>query len=150
MDFTRLKTYRFDPPGDWCWPCRFSRDELKEIYLKLFDYNWFELNLDRIFKSIKTYHVGKDANYGEVRLEDGGMMSLESCTIEELDWYLVIGKSFLLNDHTISWKDRFDRRISNPLFGKVSREEALIALDLVGECDILKTADHDISNSRQE
>ena len=150
MDFTRLKTYRFDPPGFWRWPGRFSLDELKEIYLKLFGYNWFELNPDRIFRSIKTYHVGKDANYGEVRLEDGGMRRLESCTIEELDWFLLVGESFLVDDPSMPWQIRFEVRTANPLFGKVSREEALITLDLVGECGILETADHDLGNSRQK
>lgn len=150
MDITTLKTYRFEPPGGWRWHCRFSLDELKEIYLKLFGYNWFELNLDRVLKSIKNYHVGKDANYGEVRLEDGGMMRLEACTIEELDWFLFIGESFLVDDPNMNWRVRFEVRTANPLFGKVSREEALIALDLVGECDILKTSDHDLGNPRQE
>jgi hypothetical protein len=136
MDFTRLKKYRFDPPGFWRWSSRFSLDELKEIYLKLFGYNWFELNPDRVFKSIGIYHVGKDANYGEVRLEDGGMRRLESCTIEELDWFLLVGESFLVDDPSMPWQIRFEVRTTNPLFGKVSREEALIALDLVGECGI--------------
>lgn len=136
MDFTRLKAHRFDPPCNWRWPCRFSLNELKEIYLKLFGYNWFELNPYRVFKWLKTYHVGKDANYGEVRLEDGGMKRLESCTIEELDWFLLVGESFLVDDPSAPWQIRFEKRTANPLFGKVSREEALIALDLVGKCDI--------------
>ena len=130
MDFTSLKAYRFDPPGNWRWPCRFSLTELKEIYLKLFGYSWFKLNPDRIFKSIETYHVGKDAKYGEVRLEDGGMRRLESCTIEELDWFLLVGESFLIDDLSMPWQILFEKRTTNPLFGKVSKEEALIALDL--------------------
>lgn len=150
MDFTRLKTYRFDPPGNWRWPGRFSLDELKEIYLKLFGYNWFELNPHRAFKTIEVYHVGKDANYGEVRLEDGGMRRLESCTTEELDWFLLVGESFLVDDPSTPWQILSEKRTANPLFGKVSREEALIALDLVGEGDILKTTDHDLGNPRQE
>lgn len=131
-DYNSLKHHRFDPPGGWRWPCRFSLEELKKIYLKLFGYNWFKLNPDRILKTIENYHVGKDATYGEVRLDDGGMKRLESCTIEELDWYLFIGESFLLNDYTISWRDRLDRRISNPLYTKLDRDSALISLDLVG------------------
>lgn len=146
----KLKAYRFYPPGNWRWPCRFSFDELKEIYLKLFGYNWFELNQDRAFKSINVYHVGKDANYAVARLEDGGMKHLESCTIEELDWFLLVGESFLVDNPSVHWQICFKERTANPLFGKVSREEALIALDLVGECSILETADHDISNSRQK
>ena len=139
MDTSKLKSYRFDPPGNWRWPCRFSLAELKEIYLKLFGYNWFEINPDRTFKLIETYHVGKYATYGIVRLEDGGMMSLESCTIEELDWFLVIGESFLVDNPNMNWRMLFEERIANPLFGKVSREEALIALALVGECSILES-----------
>lgn len=150
MDFTRLKAYGFDLPGNWRWPCRFPLDELKKIYLKLFSYNWFELNPHRAFKTIEVYHVGKDANYGEVRLEDGGMKRLESCTIEELDWFLLVGESFLVDDPSMPWQIRFEVRTTNPLFGKMSREEALIALDLVGECGILETADHDLDNSRQK
>lgn len=126
----KLKTHRFDPPGGWRWSCRFSLEELKDIYLKLFGYNWFELDPNRAFKSIETYHVGKDSLYGKVRLENGGMKILKSCTIEELDWYLFIGESFLLNDYTITWKDRLDRRISNPLYDKLDRNLAMISLDL--------------------
>jgi hypothetical protein len=66
------------------------------------------------------------------------MKRLESCTIEELDWFLLIGKSFLVDDPSIPWQLRFEERRANPLFGKVSREEVLIALDLVGECSILE------------
>lgn len=150
MDFTRLKTYRFDPPGNWRWPRRFSLDELKKIYLKLFGYNWFELNPHRAFKTIEVYHVGKDANYGEVRLEDGGMRRLESCTIEELDWFLLVGESFLVDDPSMPWQIRFEERTTNPLFGKMYREEALITLALVGEYDILETTNYDLSNSRQK
>ena len=127
----KLKAYRFDPPGGWRWPCRFSIDELKAIYLKLFGYNWFELDPNRVFKSIETYHVGKDSTYGEVMLEDGGMKRLESCAIEELDWFLFIGESFLVDDPSTPWQIRCEERTVNPLFGKVSREEALITLDLV-------------------
>ncbi len=126
-----LKSYRFDPPGGWRWRCRFSLEELKALYLKFFGYNWFELNPNRVFLPIETYHVGKDSSiYGEVMLEDGGMKRLESCTIEELDWFLFIGKSFLLNDYTISLEDRFDRQISNPLYGKLDRYEASVCLDI--------------------
>lgn len=142
MNAIKLMSYRFDPPGGWRWPCRFSLTELKKIYSKLFGYSRFELNPDRVFKSIETYHVGNDATYGKVRLEDGGLKRLESCTIEELDWFLLIGKSFLLlgNPNT-NWRTRFEEqeRVANPLFGKVSREEALIALDLVGECCTLES-----------
>ena len=147
----RLKAHRFDPPGNWRWPCRFSLSELKEIYLKLFGYNRFELNLDRAFKIIETYHVGKAATYGKVRLEDGGMKRLESCTIEELDWFLLVGESFLVDDPSIDWKRMcLEERTANPLFGKVYREEALITLALVGEYDILETTNYDLSNSRQK
>lgn len=100
----KLKAHRFDPPGNWRWPCRFSLDELKAIYLKLFSYNRFELDPNRVLKSIETYHVGKDAIYGKVRLEDGGMKRLESCTIEELDWFLLVGESFLVDDQAFPGK----------------------------------------------
>lgn len=146
----KLKAHRFDPPGYWRWPCRFSLDELKEIYLKLFGYNWFELDPHRAFKTIGTYHVGKDANYGKVRLEDGGMSRLESRTIEELDWFLFIGESFLVDDPSAPWQICFEKRTANPLFGKLSREEALITLALVGEYDILETTNYDLSNSKQK
>lgn len=146
----KLKAHRFDPPGNWRWPCRFSLDELKAIYLKLFSYNRFELDPNRVLKSIETYHVGKDAIYGKVRLEDGGMKRLESCTIEELDWFLLVGESFLVDDPSIPWQMSFKERTLNTLFGKVSREEALITLALVGEYDILETTNYDLNNSRQE
>jgi len=126
----KLKAHRFDPPGGWRWRCRFSLKELKEIYLKLFGYNWFELNPNQVFKSFKTYNVGKGSIYGQVRLEDGGMKRLESCFVEELDWYLFIGKSFLLCDYTLSWKDMLDSRILNPLYDKLDRNLAMISLDL--------------------
>ena len=126
----KLKAHRFDPPGGWRWRCRFSLKELKEIYLKLFGYNWFELDPYRVFKPIETYHVGKDSFYGEVRLEDGGTKRLESCTIEELDWFLFIGESFFLDGYTMSWKDRFDSRTSNPLYDALDRNSAMISLDL--------------------
>lgn len=122
----KLKNHRFDPPGNWRWPCRFSLEELKKIYYELFGYNWFELNAARPIKSIETFHVGKDGLHGAVRLEDGGYKHLESCTIEELDWFLFIGASF--GKASLSWY--WDQRMANPLFGKLGREEALITLDL--------------------
>ena len=123
----RLKSYRFDPPGNWRWPCRFSLEELKKIYYKLFGYNWFELNADRAFKLIETFYVGKDGLYGAVRLEDGGYKHLESCTIEELDWFLFIGASFGKAGPSWSW----EWQMVNQLFGKLGREEALITIDLL-------------------
>ena len=122
-----LKSHRFDPPGGWRWPYRFSIEELKKIYCELFGYNWFELNADHPFKSIETFHVGKDGLYGAVRLEDGGCKYLESCTIEELDWFLFIGASFGIAGPSWSW----DRRMANPLFDKLGREDALITMDLL-------------------
>lgn len=89
--------------------------------------------------SIETYHVGKDAFYGEVVLEDYGMKRLESCTVEELAWFLLVGESFLIDDLSRPWQILFKTRTQNLLFGKVSREEALIVLDLVGECGMLRT-----------
>lgn len=130
MTKQQLKSYRFDPPGGWRWKCRFSLEELKEIYLKLFGYNWFVLDPHRALKKLDTYHVGKNATHGIVRLEDGGMMRLESCTIEELDWFLFIGESFLLNNYTMYWEHR--SRIPNPLNYKLDRYEALISLDIDG------------------
>jgi len=120
--YSKLKSHRFDPPGGWRWPCRFSLEELNTTYHKLFGYNWFELNADRAIKTIEVFHVGKDRVYGAVRLEDGGYQHLESCTIEELDWFLFIGQSFLAREET--W-------MPNPLFGKLGREDALITIDLL-------------------
>jgi len=122
----KLKAHRFDPPGGWRWPCRFSLEELKEIYLKLFGYNWFELNADRPFKSIKTFHVGKDGLYGAVRLEDGGYKHLESRTIEDLDWFLFIGASFGKVGPSWSW----EWWMTNPLYDRLDRDSAMISLDL--------------------
>ena len=152
MDITRLKTYRFDPPGNWRWPCRFSLDELKEIYSKLFGFKISEHYSDRLYSSAlwKTYDVREDSFYCNVRIEDGGSKRLEYCTIEELDWFLLVGESFLVDDPSMPWQICYEKRTVNPLFGEVSREEALIALDLVGECSILETTDHDLGNSRQK
>ena len=122
-----LKSHRFDPPGGWRWSCRFSFEELKKIYYELFSYNWFELNVDRPFKSIETFHVGKDGLYGAVSLEDGGHKYLESRTIEELDWFLFMGASFGIAGPSWSW----DQRMTNPLFCKLGREDALITIDLL-------------------
>lgn len=122
-----LKSHRFDPPGGWRWPCRFSLEKLKKIYYKFFGYNWFELNKDRPFKSIETFHIGKDGLYGAIRLEDGGSKYLESCTIEELDWFLFIGASFGITGPSWSW----EQWIANSLFGKLGREDALITIDLL-------------------
>ena len=138
MNAIKLMSYRFDPPGGWRWPCRFSLTELKKIYSKLFGYKRFKFHDDECIGQ-GHYDVGKGGWYGMARLEDGGMKRLESCTIEELDWFLLIGKSFLVDDPSIPWQLRFEERRANPLFGKVSREEALIALDLVGECSILES-----------
>lgn len=125
--YNELKSYRFDSPLRLRWPCRFSLEELKKIYYELFGYNWFELNADRPFKSIETFHVGKDGLHGAVRLEDGGHMHLESCTIEDLDLFLFIGESFGKAGPIWPW----ERMISNPLFGKIGREDALITIDLL-------------------
>lgn len=122
----KLKAHRFDPPGGWRWQCRFSLEELKEIYLKLFGYNWFELNPNQVFKSIETFHVGKDGLYGAARLEDGGCKYLESCTIEELDWFLFISVSFGIAGPSWSW----DQRMANPLYDKLDRYSAMVSFDL--------------------
>lgn len=124
----KLKMHRFDPPGDWRWPCRFSLEEIKTIYCKLFGYNWFELHPDRALPTLETYDVGKDKIYGHIWLEDGGYTHLESRTKEELDWFLFIGSSFAAKGPVWNKTDR----IANPLFDKLSRETALITLDLLG------------------
>ena len=145
---SKLMSHRFDPPGGWLWKCRFSLEELKKIYYKLFGYNWFELNADRPFKSIETFNAGKDGLYGAVRLEDGGCKYLESCTIEELDWFLFIGASFGKAGPSWSWK----WRMANPLLGKFSREEAMVALDLLPEkfsSELLADESMSYVNSRQ-
>ena len=94
----------------------------------------------------------RDENFGEVVLRDGGIKSLEYCTIEELDWFLFVGASFWVADPFLSWRDMHESRIVNPLHGKLSREEALVALDLLPEkfsSELL--ADESVShvNSRQ-
>ena len=82
----------------------------------------------------ETYDIGKDKIsryskiYGYIWLEDGGCTHLESCTKEELDWFLFIGSSFAVEDS--HWNQK--NRIANPLFDKLSRETALITLDLLG------------------
>lgn len=122
-----LTSYRFDPPGYWRWPCRFSLEELKQIYSKLFGYNWFDGHyLDVLSPMFNRYVVGHDSNYGAVRLKDGGHKRLESCYAEELDWFLFIGASFgviTAGFHLASF-------VPNPLFGKLTREEAMITLDM--------------------
>ena len=135
----KLKAYRFDPPGNWRWPRRFSLGELNEIYSKLFGFKISMHQLDPLilpYSALETYDVCKDSLYGIVRLEDGGTKRLEFCTIEELDWFLLVGESFLVDDPNMNWRTYFEEQTANPLFGKVSREEALIALDLVGERSI--------------
>ena len=87
--YAKLKAHRFDPPGNWRWPCRFSLEELKTIYRKLFDFNKFELHPNRSFLTIKDYDVCKDNVYGAVKLEDGGVTSLEFKSKESLDWFFV-------------------------------------------------------------
>ena len=124
-----LKACRFDPPGNWRWPCRFSLEELKTIYCELLNCVKVEFYL-RQYCSIKTYDVYDVytlKSYGRVVLEDGGARLLEACTKEELDWFLFIGKWFKPND------DFYPSQLTkNPLYDKLSREEALITLDLHG------------------
>ena len=123
--YAKLKAHRFDPPGNWRWQCRFSLEELKTIYRKLFGYNKFELHPNRLIAAIKDYDVRKDDAYGAVKLEDGGYTSLEFKSKEELDWFLFVGASFgIYTGHDMCWK-------ANPLFGKLDRESALICLDLL-------------------
>lgn len=135
---SKLMSHRFDPPGGWRWKCRFSVDELKTIYSKLFGFNWFRSSPNRALKPLETFDVGerKDAYcsyYGKVRLEDGGMKNLEFCTIEELDWFLFVGTSFGVTDSRVSWIYMCENLIVNPLHSKLGREEAMIALDLLPE-----------------
>lgn len=131
-DFNSLKTYRFDPPGDWRWPCRFSLEELKMIYRKLFGYTYFELHKNCPFATIEDYDVCKDdvyGVYGAVKLEDGRITRLEFKSKESLDWFLLVGAWF--GKHVAFCEDR--DWIANPLFGKIGREEALITLDMLTE-----------------
>ena len=121
-----LKECRFDPPGNWRWPCRFSVEELKTIYCELFNYVKVELH-PRQYCSIETYDVCTPKGYGHVVLEDGGARILAACTKEELDWFLFIGKGFKQNDDFY-----FNQWTKNPLYDKLSREESLIILDLHG------------------
>lgn len=128
--YAKLKAHRFDPPGNWRWPCRFSLEELKTIYRKLFGYNKFELHSNRSFLTIKDYDVCKDDVYGAVKLEDGGVTSLEFESKESLDWFLFVGAWF--GKYTAFSEDR--EWIANPLLGKLDRESALIYLDLLDVC----------------
>ena len=126
-------SHRFDPPGGWRWKCRFSLEEMKMMYCKLFNFNRFEARENCLFPPVEMYDVRKDENFGMVRLEDGGMKNLEYCTIEELDWFLFVGASFCVADSRVSWRDMYENRTVNPLHGKLSREEAMVALDLLPE-----------------
>lgn len=129
---SKLMSHRFNPPGGWRWKCRFSVEELEMMYCKLFNFNRFEARGSHLIKLMDMYDVRRDECFGMVRLEDGGMKNLEYCTIEELDWFLFVGASFCVNDLLLSWRDMRDNSIVNPLHGKLSREEAMVALDLLG------------------
>jgi len=121
-----LKACRFDPPGNWRWPCRFSLEELKTIYCELLNYVKVEFHPQQ-YCSIETYDVCTPKSYGYAVLKHGGVKILEACTEEELDWFLFIGKRFKQTDDFY-----FSQWIKNPLYDKLSREEALITLDLHG------------------
>lgn len=127
MDYY-LKMHRFNPPGNWRWPCRFSLEELKKIYCELFGYTYFELHKNRLLPSIKDYDVCKDDVYGAVKLEDGGITSLAFKSKESLDWFLFVGAWF--GKDTAFSKDQ--EWIANPLYDKLDRDSALITLDLDG------------------
>ena len=129
---SKLMSHRFDPPGGWRWKCRFSLEEMKMMYCKLFNFNRFEARGSHLIKLLDMYDVRRDECFGMVRLEDGGMKNLEYCTIEELDWFLFVGASFGVADSRVSWMYMCENLIANPLHGRLSREEALVALDLLG------------------
>ena len=120
--------HKFDLSGCWRWSCRFSLEELKAIYRKLFGYKYFELHKNNLFAAIKHYDVCKDDVYGAVKLEDGWTISLESQTKESLDWFLLVGPWFGKN--TAFSEDQ--EWIANPLYDKLDRDSALITLDLDG------------------
>lgn len=130
---SKLMSHRFDPPGGWRWKCRFSVEELEMMYCKLFNFNQFEARGNCLFQTIKTYDVRRNEFFGMVRLEDGGMKNLACCMIEELDWFLFVGASFCVADPRVSWRYMYENRTVNPLHGRLSREEALVTLDLLPE-----------------
>ena len=129
---SKLMSHRFEPPGGWRWKCRFSLEEMKMLYCKLFNFNRFEVRESHRVKMISIYDVRRDECFGKVVLRDGGMKNLEYCTIEELDWFLFVGASFSVDDSRVSWRYMHENSIANPLHGKLGREEALVALDLLG------------------
>lgn len=145
---SKLMSHRFDSPGGWRWKCRFSLEELKVIYRKLFGYNKFELHKNHSFTAIEDYDMCKDDVYGAMKLEDGGVTSLEFKSKESLDWFLLVGAWF--GKYTAFNEDR--EWIANPLHGKLSREEALVVLDLLPEkfgSDLLANESMSHINSRQ-
>lgn len=114
--------YRFDQP--WAWRQRFSMDELKEIYFKLFGYDWFH-EMKGVFTFEHPYEIGRCRQHGYVKLEDGGRTRLEYIEPARLDWFLYNGYEFGFDKNC-----RFDAVGRNPLYHKLSREEALVTLDV--------------------
>jgi len=120
------KPGRFEPP--WAWKQRFTLDELKEIYLKLFKYDWFHDMKKPASEDFRYRHysVGGQGWYGYVKLKDGGRARLEFLELRELDWLLYNGYEFAFDINNTYKAGRL-----NPLWHRETREEVMITLDLL-------------------
>ena len=113
---------RFEPP--YCWKQRFSSDELKELYFKLFKYDEFHAKKG-VFSFDHPYDIYINGCYGYVVLKDGGRARLEYIEMRDLDWFLCNGYEF-----GFEINGKYMPISKNPLYLKFSKEEALISLDL--------------------
>ena len=120
------KPGRFEPL--WSWKQRFSLDELKDIYFKLFGYDWFHdmKKPECENPQYRHYEVGGQGWYGYVKLKDGGRARLEFITLRELDWLLYNGYEFAFDIN-----NNYENGSLNPLWHKETREEVMITLDLL-------------------
>lgn len=115
---------RFEP--SWDWKQRFSLDELKDIFSSLFKCDWFH-EMKGIFSFEQPYEVGRQGQHAEVLLKDGGSARLEYIEARQLDWLLFNGWKFGFDIYNSKNKELY----VNPLYQRSTREEALIALDLM-------------------
>lgn len=113
---------RFEPL--YCWKQRFSSDELKELYFKLFKYDEFHAKKG-VFSFERPYNIYINGCYGYVVLKDRGRARLEYVEMRDLDWLLYNGYEF-----GVHINNEYKPICKNPLYCKTTKEEALIALDL--------------------
>lgn len=113
---------RFEPP--YCWKQRFSSDELKELYFKLFKYDEFHAKKG-VFSFERPYDICTNGNYGYVVLKDGGRARLEYVEMRDLDWLLYNGYEFGFETN-----NRYKPICKNPLYCKTTKEEVMISLDI--------------------